>query len=590
MENDVHVDLVSTPGVLLDPAKTGAAAAAGRARANSLVIQYLGEHKLGTAPAGDVALTIRDLNIDAPAVAGQKLPRIGECFTRTKKVRQHIVRHFTAGLTSGNLVLILGVPGAGKSSLLQTLAGNAKALGLRVSGDILFNGVQLEEARWKRQSALVEQDDLHFPMLTVKETVMFSARCRLPSTFTAEQVEQRVETCLKIMNLFHVKDTIIGRVSIAVEGVVGPPVLLMDEPSTGLDASSTLDLCKCTRALADSGHIVCMSLLQPSMESYLLFDRVVILGGGHVAYNGPGGAAPVRYFRSLGYRMPSHMNAVDFLQQVVEIAGREFFEGCQTCQPVTVTFPKTPLTSNTNLPLSYAGFGHAFKNGPIAAQEAQAVQASMKEQRTLGQASLPEGAIHTAEQRVRRLLYRDPIAVLFRLGQATMMGFMLGTLFVNLPPTLMGGNYRMSIIFFGVAGISWQATATIAKFFQERAVYYRQERAGYYRTSSFFLAHVVHEIHFFFLEALLFSLIAYFAAGFTRVDGARRFGVFLFGMFLTRLLSDGAIKIVCTLFLDVRSGSTFGPAVLSIMFIFCGFLVPRDAIPRPWIWARPPSP
>eukprot|EP00741_Cyanophora_paradoxa_P025295 tig00000361_g24414.t1 len=580
--------------------------------------QYLSDHCEGTAASGnDILLTIRGLHLDHVGSKGDRHPAL---------------RNFNAALKGGNLVLILGAPGAGKTSLLQTLAGNAKSSGLEVRGEILLNGVPQEGAMWKRQCALVEQEDLHFPTLTVRETLYFSARSRLPAHFSDDQINSRVSMCLELLNLKHAQDTIIGnasirgvsggerrRVSIGVEGVVGAPILLMDEPSTGLDASSTLDLCRCARAMADSGHIVVMSLLQPSYESYSLFDRVILLGHGHVAYNGPGGDEPVRHFEGLGYRIPSHVNAADFLQAVIEPSGREYFVGCRKCVPSSVHAPAaaglaapagagadpdrgpSPAAAagpgdvlHPNVPLTYAGFAHAFEQSSTALEE----QAKLEElargpaaRRRPAPGQLPGeyGAgfplmFWLCLVRQLRLLYRDKIAVAFRLGCAIGMGFMLGTLFANLPATITGGSYRMSIIFFGVAGISWQATATIPKAFQERAVFYRQQRAGYFRTSAYFLAHIAHELHFFFLEALFFSLIAYFPPNLQRVDGGQRFGIFLAGMFLTRIMSDGAMKIVTSVFRDVRSGSTFGPAVLSVLFLFNGFLVPRDNIPRPWIW------
>lgn len=90
----------------------------------------------------------------------------------------------------------------------------------------------------------------------------------------------------------------------------------MDEISTGLDSSTTFQICKC---LGDVAHIldatIVISLLQPAPETYALFDDIVLLSEGQVVYHGPRDNI-LEFFESCGYKCPERKGVADFLQEV----------------------------------------------------------------------------------------------------------------------------------------------------------------------------------------------------------------------------------------------------------------------------------
>lgn len=116
----------------------------------------------------------------------------------------------------------------------------------RIVGEVLFNGRSLREAELGRISGYVEQSDSHEPYATVREAVQFAAHTRLPRTLSTAEKEKRVENTLAALDLLGVADKVIGspetggiapelrkKVTIAVELVVGPAVLFLDEPVSG---------------------------------------------------------------------------------------------------------------------------------------------------------------------------------------------------------------------------------------------------------------------------------------------------------------------------------------------------------------------
>lgn len=81
----------------------------------------------------------------------------------------------------GRLTLLLGPPGAGKSVLLQALSGRLREhKGLRISGNVKYNGEDIHDFVVQRTAGYVDQHDKHIPNMTVLETVNFAANCQIP--------------------------------------------------------------------------------------------------------------------------------------------------------------------------------------------------------------------------------------------------------------------------------------------------------------------------------------------------------------------------------------------------------------------------
>jgi ATP-binding cassette, subfamily G (WHITE), member 2, PDR len=131
------------------------------------------------------------------------------------------------------------------------------------------------------------------PAYTVGQTFEFAARCQMPEGSPEHKVQERVNTVLELLGLSHRRDTIVGnnllrgisggekkRVTIGIEFTKGPGLYLLDEPSTGLDAKTAIDIFKSVRIIADMGPPVICTLKQPSVELFNLFDKLMIMSQG----------------------------------------------------------------------------------------------------------------------------------------------------------------------------------------------------------------------------------------------------------------------------------------------------------------------
>lgn len=149
----------------------------------------------------------------------------------------------------GRLLAIMGGSGAGKSTVLHALAGRIQDNGkqqLQLQGNRYINGHTVPGNAMLPNMALIEQDVNFFPHMTVRETLDFRVHLQLGASSLKTQRDAIVQEILNELGLSLVQDSIVGgpsvrgisggerkRLSIAVEMISNPSLLLLDEPTTG---------------------------------------------------------------------------------------------------------------------------------------------------------------------------------------------------------------------------------------------------------------------------------------------------------------------------------------------------------------------
>ncbi|CAJ1934010.1 unnamed protein product, partial [Sphenostylis stenocarpa] len=159
--------------------------------------------------------------------------------------------------------------------------------------------------------------------LTVRETINYSAKLRLPSSMRKEEMNEIIEGTITEMGLEECADRLIGnwhlrgisggekrRLSIALEILTRPSLLFLDEPTSGLDSASAYFVAQTLRNLAHDAKTVISSIHQPSSEVFALFDHLFLLSGGQTIYFGPAQKA-TEFFAKAGFPCPSRRNPSD---------------------------------------------------------------------------------------------------------------------------------------------------------------------------------------------------------------------------------------------------------------------------------------
>ncbi|XP_073275195.1 ABC transporter G family member 25-like [Primulina huaijiensis] len=241
--------------------------------------------------------------------------------------QQHLERTILNGVTGmaapGKILAVLGPSGSGKSTLLNALAGRLHH-GHGLTGTVLFNDRKLTKEVVKR-TGFVTQDDVLYPHLTVRETLVFCSLLRLPNSVPKSEKLSIAESVITELGLSKCENTIIGnsfirgisggerkRVSIAHEMLIDPSLLILDEPTSGLDATAAFKLVATLGGLAAKGKTVVTSLHQPSSRVYQMFDNLIVLSEGRCIYFGKRSEA-MGYFDSVGFSPCFPMNPADFM-------------------------------------------------------------------------------------------------------------------------------------------------------------------------------------------------------------------------------------------------------------------------------------
>ncbi|HEY0756968.1 MAG TPA: FHA domain-containing protein [Ktedonobacteraceae bacterium] len=191
-----------------------------------------------------------------------------------------------------SFVALVGGSGAGKSTLMDALNGLRPAQG----GSVLYNDLDYYRnlAVFNTQLGYVPQDDIVHRDLTVEHALYYAARLRLPSDFTREQIQWRINEVLADVEMSGRRHLLVSklsggqrkRVSIALELLANPSVFFLDEPTSGLDPGLDRKMMTLLRRLADRGRTII--LVTHATSNINSCDYVCFLAlGGRMAYFGP---------------------------------------------------------------------------------------------------------------------------------------------------------------------------------------------------------------------------------------------------------------------------------------------------------------
>ena len=255
----------------------------------------------------------------------------------TKSKPSRSLLYNVSGLVKpGEFLAIMGPSGAGKSILLNALSGKRQDL-IKENGDVLLNGRNIETISYKSMIGVIPQEDILIETLTPIESLKYAADFTIDADDDLKY--KLVEQCIEELGLTGCKNTIIGgvlrrglsggekkRVSIGLEIIYNPSVLFLDEPTTGLDSYTALSIVQLLKFLAEVKGRTVIASIQANSQMFAIFDRLLLLSAGRVAYMGPAKEA-VGYFAGIGYPLPDNYNPADhFLNVLNEKSYKEKLE------------------------------------------------------------------------------------------------------------------------------------------------------------------------------------------------------------------------------------------------------------------------
>lgn len=188
----------------------------------------------------------------------------------------------------GEYFVILGPTGAGKTVLLESIAGLHRIK----SGEIWLNGKEITSlAPEKRGISVVYQDRVLYPHLSVRENILFGLKLQKQPEHEVKNILNWLAMLLNISHLMERKpDTLSGgesqKVALARALAIKPKVLLLDEPLSALDPQTRENIQQELRRLHDRLNITTIHVTHDFEEAIGLGDRIAIMGEGRIIQTG----------------------------------------------------------------------------------------------------------------------------------------------------------------------------------------------------------------------------------------------------------------------------------------------------------------
>ncbi|XQJ25948.1 ATP-binding cassette protein subfamily G, member 4, putative [Leishmania guyanensis] len=476
----------------------------------------------------------------------------------------------------GRVLAIMGPSGAGKTTLMGTITGKLYNATARQEGCCFMNN-NIYQQRYKRLVSYVCQDDIVMGKDTPREAIFFSARLRLG--LDSSTARRRTADVIKRLSLTRCQDTILGipgilkgvsggerkRTNIGTELITNPFVMLLDEPTTGLDSVNAVRVGQLLQDLAKNDmRTVIATVHSPSSELFDLFDDLLLLAKGHVIYHGPT-ADSIEYFASLGYDVPPRTNPTEYFMNLLQL----------------------PEDILSQLWLAWEDYvmSDAARYNPCLTPVTGAITLTddyLEEQLELKGASF---CLQFSElfKRSWRMYLRDPGNFYGRSVQTLFFAIFLGLFFFNVQLNQQGVQDRQGALYMTLMNNLFGAAMNgIAAFPPERAVFLQEQANDAYNAYTYFLAKNAAELPWQILFPTLFDLIAYFLIHFHR--SADAFFVHWFILVLLANLGYAFGLMFATFFKQSQAAFAMVPLILLPLFIVAGLFASTDRLYPYWVW------
>ena len=342
------------------------------------------------------------------------------------------------------------------------------------------------------------------PELTVRENILFSARIRLPSSWSDKDIQAHTDAIVDCLDLAHVKDSRVGsvakpvisggqrkRVSIGIELAAAPMALFLDEPTSGLDATSASTCMKILKALSQLGISIVVIIHQPRIEIFETIDELILLGNGRLIYQGKEREVQ-RYFENVGFHFPDNCNAADVVTDIITGNGRPYKRVGEVSKEALISNWAAVMATRQR------------RDSVLSQAESASLRRSIK-----GRGAPIPRQLYYALGRALLQQYRTIATFWFELGIASFGGFLIGLAQngqqgVNFKGFFLGDYQILSVAIdyhsvpqmalLVCISIGLIASAPGVRVFSEESLVFRREAASGHNRFAYYLAKVLSTI------------------------------------------------------------------------------------------------
>ena len=485
--------------------------------------------------------------------------RIDERSVHSALKKVTLLKNINLSVEPGNMVMILGGSGAGKSTFVNAVTGYEKADAKITEGGIDYYQ-QFDQV--KHRIGFVPQENLLREEDTVLMTVRNAADLRLPKNMPEAEKEQRIHLVLETFGLSGHEGSLVSklsggqkkRLSICTEFIASPSLFILDEPDSGLDGIMAMELMENLRLIASQGKIVMVITHAPDRVAHL-FDKVIVLARG----------------------TENHIGQLAFYGSIPE--AKRFF-GVSTLEQVVKQI-NAPSEGGKGLADQFITKFETYARQRDARHKAAFREAGEEPAQT-EESFLPNNAYKGRLQQIpiflgkyMRLFITEgnwkvlPLAAII----AFLVVYVIGkNMFVNMEGTAYAAFAITCVCLWNGIFNSIQVVC------KEREIIKREHRAGLH-ISSYLASHAIYQAMICLIQVLM-SVAIFVVAGVHMPSFSAITGSFLLDLIITMFLitysSDALGLMISCIVHTPMAAMTVMPFVLIVQLVFANFVLPLD--------------
>ncbi|KAL7268765.1 Multidrug resistance protein [Rhizina undulata] len=518
-----------------------------------------------------------------------------------------ILQNFDGLVRSGEMLIVLGRPGSGCSTLLKTIAGQTHGFHVDEQSEISYQGIPREimHKHFRGEVIYNAETDVHFPHLTVGQTLSFAAEARAPRNrmpgITRQQYAEHVrDVAMAVFGLTHTLNTKVGndfvrgvsggerkRVSIAETSLSGSPLQCWDNSTRGLDSATALEFVRTLRLSTDvGGSTAIVAIYQASQDAYDVFDKVVVLYEGRQIYFGATTSAK-KFFTDMGFNCPDRQTTADFLTSLTNPMERLVKRGYENRVPRTPDEFAERWKDSEERKRLLRDIDAYNQEYPLGGQQVeifkqsrsaqQAKRMSVKSPYTISVPMQVNLCIRRGFQRLRGDLSNSLTTIFGNF----MLSLILGSVFYNLPDDTSSFFSRGALLFFAILINAFSSALEILTLYAQRPIVEKHSTYALYHPFAEAMASMICDLPSKILTALSFNLTLYFMTNLRREAGA--FFIFFLFSFTCTLTMSMTFRTIASVSRTISQAMAPASIIMLALVIYTGFTIPtRDMV----VWFR----
>lgn len=549
------------------------------------------------------ALQFQD-TVDSMLTAPLRIPQV---IRESHAPKRRILKDFNGLLKKGELLLVLGRPGSGCSTMLKSICGELHGLELDKESTIHYNGIPQSRMikEYKGEVVYNQEVDRHFPHLTVGQTLEFASATRTPSNrfegmSRSEFSKYMAQVVMAVFGLSHTYNTRVGddfirgvsggerkRVSIAEMALAAAPLGAWDNSTRGLDSATALKFVESLRLLSDiTGSAHAVAAYQASQNIYDIFDKVVVLYEGRQVFYGSAKVAK-EFFERQGWVCPPRQTTGDFLTSVTNPDERQAKPGMENRVPRTPEdFENAWLSSPeyAQLQKEIAAYEQEY---PVKDDSSAAIEFQEKKRDRQAKHTRPKSPyiisvpmqIKLNTVRAYQRLWNDAAATVSTVISNIIMALIIGSVFYDSPFSTDSFQARGATLFFAVLLNALTAMSEINSLYAQRPIIEKHNSYAFYHPFTEAMAGIAADIPVKFALAVAFNIIIYFLSGLVREPG--NFFLYFLITFLIMFVMSAVFRTLAAVTSTISQAMGLAGVMILALVVYTGFVLPVPSM-HPW--------